>query len=251
MGRQSARPETVGGEVHGCFATTHWSLVLSAGQANAPQADAALEELCRTYWPPLYAYLRRRGYSSEDAQDLTQEFFRRLLEKHYLRLADQERGRFRTFLLTSLQHFLVNEWKRGQAKKRGGAGATIPWQASGAEAAYRCESLSQFSPEVVFDKAWAVTLLESALAEMRLEYSNAGKGDLFEALKGFVWGEGVAVPYREAADQLGVTEGALKVAVHRLRFRFREKLRARVADTVTNPGEIDAELRHLVTVLSA
>jgi RNA polymerase sigma-70 factor (ECF subfamily) len=248
-GQHTHHENAVGGD-HGWFATTHWSVVLLAGQANASDADAALEELCRTYWQPLYAYVHSRGYSPEDAQDLTQEFFRRLLEKQYLRLANRERGKFRTFLLASLKHFLVNEWERGLAEKRGGGRPRISWEASGAEAAYRSEALSHFTPEVAFDKAWAVSLLERTLAEMRMEYSTAGKGKLFEDLKEFVWGEGGTGSYQEAARQFGLTEGALKVAVHRLRFRFRERLRARVADTVTSREEVDAELRHLVAVLS-
>jgi RNA polymerase sigma factor (sigma-70 family) len=233
----------------GQFNTTHWSLVLLAGQTQVPQAAAALDKLCGTYWFPLYAYVRRAGHSPEDAQDLTQEFFARLLEKKYLQLADRERGRFRSFLLKSLQHFLVNDWVRGQAQKRGSGQKVFSLDEAAAEQSYQQQSADQLSPESLFDKRWAITLLERAMNRLGTDYAAAGKREFFEQLKGLLLTEGSAESYRQLAEPLGTSEGAVKVAVHRLRQRFREAVRAEIAQTVATPAEVDEELRCLMAAL--
>ena len=232
------------------FQTTLWSVVLAAGAAERTGAREALEKLCRCYWPPLYAYIRRRGYGPEDAEDLTQEFFQRLLEKDYLRLADQKRGRFRTFLLTSMQHFLINEWERQSALKRGGGQAQISWDRDAAEAFYLSEKSDQLSPEKIFERRWAVSLLEQVLSKLRQEYTRAGKAQLFDGLKDFLWGDTENASYAELAKGLAATEGALRVAMHRLRHRYRELLRAEIANTVADASEIEDEIRHLFEALA-
>ena len=214
-------------------------------------AQEALETLCRTYWYPLYVYVRRQGQSPHDAQDLTQEFFARLLEKKYLRLADPDRGKFRAFLLKSLKHFLVNEWEKARTQKRGGGQCVIPLDAEIVERRYAAEPMQALTLDQVYEKRWAVTLIEAALAGLRENYAAAGRLPVFEALKGFIWGDRPAVSYAEAAGQLGLTEGSIKVAVHRLRGRYRELLRAEIAKTVGTPGEVDEELQHLIAVLIA
>jgi RNA polymerase sigma factor (sigma-70 family) len=235
----------------GQFNTTQWSMVLLAGQSHAPHASAALERLCRTYWQPLYAYVRRQGKSPHDAQDLTQEFFARLLEKKYLKLASQERGRFRSFLLKSLQHFLVNEWVRGQAQKRGGGRTIYSLDEDAAERSYLQQAPDQLSPESLYDKRWAMTLLERAMERLGADYDTSGKRALFDQLKPLLLTESSGEAYRQLAGPLGMNEGAVKVAVHRLRQRFRGVVRAEVAETVATPDEIDEELRCLMAALSA
>jgi len=232
------------------FTTTHWSVVLLAGQTDSPQATEALERLCRTYWYPLYAYVRRQGYSPEDAQDLTQEFFARLLEKNYFAKADRDRGKFRTFLLGSLKNFLVNEWKRAGRLKRGGGVEFLFIDANVAEDRYATESANESNPDAAYEQLWAVTLIEQVLTRLRQEFKAADKARLFEELKGFIWGDKSTVSYAEIAGHLNLTEGTVKVAVHRLRQRFRELLRAEVAHTVVRPEDIDGELRHLISVAS-
>jgi len=233
------------------FATTHWSVVLTAGQSELPEAAEALEKLCRAYWYPLYVYVRRQGQSPHDAQDLTQEFFARLLEKKYLRLADPDRGKFRAFLLKSLKHFLVNEWEKARALKRGGGQVVIPLDAELAESRYAAEPTQAMTLDEVYEKRWAVTLIEAVLAGLRENYAASGRLPVFETLKGFIWGELTTLSYAEVAPQLGLTEGAVKVAVHRLRGRYRERLRAEVGKTVATPGEVNEELQHLIAVLTA
>ncbi len=191
----------------GQFNTTHWSVVLLAGESAAPHADAALDKLCGTYWYPLYAYVRRAGHSPEDAQDLTQEFFARLLEKNYLKLASQERGRFRSFLLKSLQHFLVNEWVRGQAQKRGGGQKLLSLDEEAGERSYLQEPAEQLPPESLYDKRWAMTLLDRAMEQLRVDYAAAGKRELFDPLKSLLLSEGSAQVYGELAGPLGLSEG--------------------------------------------
>lgn len=226
-------------------------MVLAAGKDTSAQSDAALGKLCETYWYPLYAYVRRQGKTPEDAEDLTQEFFARLLEKKYLRLADSERGKFRAFLLKSLKHFLVNEWEKARTQKRGGGQCAIPLDAEIAESRYAAEPIQALTLDEVYEKRWALTLIETVLAHLRDSYQTGGRLPLFEALKGFIWGDQSALSYPEVASQLELTEGALKVAIHRLRGRYRELLRAEIARTVATPGEVDEELRHLAAVLSA
>ena len=221
-----------------------------AGQADSPQSTEALEKLCRTYWYPLYVYVRRQGNSPEDAQDLTQDFFSRLLEKNYFAKADRDRGKFRTFLLRSMKNFLVNEWKRAGRLKRGGDLAFLSFDANVAEDRYAAEPANESNPDAAYEQRWAVTLIEHVLATLRREYSAADKARLFEELKGSIWGDNSTASYAEIAAQLNLTEGTVKVAVHRLRQRFRELLRAEVAHTVARPEDIDGELRHLIAVVS-
>ena len=223
--------------------------MLAAGHDSVPGAQAALEKLCRTYWFPLYAFARRQGNSPEDAQDLTQDFFSRLLEKNYLATVHPDRGKFRTFLLKSLKNFLVNEWKRAGRLKRGGGVEFLSIDTNEAEERYAAEVPDKFNPDAEYETQWAVTLIEQVLTTLRQEFDAADKGRLFEELKGFIWGDKTIASYAAIAGQLNLTEGTVKVAVHRLRRRFRELLRAEVANTVARPEEIDVELRHLISVL--
>jgi RNA polymerase sigma factor (sigma-70 family) len=232
------------------FATTHWSMVLAAGHSSGPGAQEALEKLCRGYWYPLYVYVRRQVQNPHDAQDLTQEFFARLLEKKYLRLADPDRGKFRGFLLKSLKHFLVNEWEKARTQKRGGRHSFIHLDADIAESRYAAEPIQTLTLDQVYEKRWAVTLIEVVLARLRETYATTDRLPIFEALKAFIWGEQTTLCYAEVAPQLGLSEGAIKVAVYRLRARYRELLRAEIAQTVATPGEVDEELQHLISVLT-
>jgi len=235
----------------GQFNTTHWSLVLLAGQADSPRAEAALETLCRTYWYPLYAFVRRQGHAPHDAQDLTQEFFARLLENGKLQLADRERGRFRSFLLASLKHFLVNEWVRGQAQKRGGGQKVFSLDEEAAERIYQQEPGGQVPAENLYDKRWAMTLLERAMERLGADYAKAGKRALFDQLRPLLLAEASNDTYRELAASLVMSEGAVKVALHRLRHRFRDTVREEVAETVATPADVDEELRCLMASMTA
>ena len=232
----------------GVFSTTHWSVVLQAGNADSPDAQAALESLCRTYWYPLYVFVRRKGHSHEAAQDLTQEFFARFLKKNYVGLADQSRGKFRTFLLRSLEHFLINEWKKTQSVIHGGAVKIISWDEHEAEQRYLMERADGDTPDKLYEKRWAMSLLEKVMERLRADFVNE-KSDLFEALKPTVWGEPTDSSYQEIASRLGMAEGAVKVAAHRMRQRYRELLRNEVAQTVATAAEVDEELRYLAGVL--
>jgi len=232
------------------FATTRWSVVVAAGDTPSPESAAALETLCRAYWFPLYAYVRRQGSSPEEAQDLTQEFFARLLDKKYVGHANPEAGKFRTFLLTSLKHFLVSEWRKTERQKRGGGQVLIPWDADAAEKCYAAEPPGELTSEKIYEKRWAIALMERVLARLRDDYHAADKDRLFEQLKHCVWGDESPKPYAEIATDLGLTEGAVKTSVHRLCQRCRELLRAEIAQTVARPEEIDDELRHLIEVFS-
>ncbi len=220
-----------------------------AGQSQARQAGEALENLCRTYWSPIYAYVRRQGHRPHDAQDLTQEFFARLLEKKFYKFASQERGRFRSFLLKSLQHFLVNEWVRGQAQKRGGGQKVLSLDEEEAERSYLQATGDQLVPESLYDKRWALALLQRAMERLGADYAASGKRELFDRLQPLLLAEGSGASYRELAPLLELTEGAIKVAVHRLRKRLGEVVRAEVAKTVDSPEEVDAELRYLMSAL--
>jgi RNA polymerase sigma factor (sigma-70 family) len=237
------------GDLKSSFATTHWSIVLEAGQESSPKAAQALERLCRAYWYPLYAYIRRQGHGSHDAQDLAQEFFARLLESKGLRLADRSRGRFRTFLLTSLQHFLINEWHKTNREKRGRSQRFLSLDEEKAESRFASEPVVEQPPDSLYDRGWAAILLERAMAALGAEFAQSGKKDLFERLKVFVWGEKNALSYAAMGEQLGLSEGAVKVAVHRLRQRYGELLRAEIAQTVATPVEVEEELRYLVSVI--
>jgi RNA polymerase sigma factor (sigma-70 family) len=232
------------------FVTTHWSVVLTAGSGNTDGAREAVARLCQTYWHPLYAYVRRVGHSPHDAQDLTQEFFARLLEKNYLAGADESRGRFRSFLLASLKHFLANEWHKAHAQKRGGGQIPIPIDMASAETSIGFEPADTTTAEKIYERRWALTLLESVLRRLRGEYVRDGKQKLFEQLKPTLTEASRSVAYAEIARRLDTTEGAVKVAVHRLRQRYREVLRAEIAETVAEPAEVDDELRNLFAALA-
>jgi len=232
------------------FVTTHWSVVLAAGHNDTPRAQAALERLCRAYWYPLYAYVRRRGHSPEDAQDLTQEFFARLLARNWLGSADPGKGRFRTFLLTALKHFLADEWDRLKAQKRGGGQRALPLDVETAESRFQLEPADPLTAEKVYERRWAQTLLETVFEELRQAYAAEGKADLFAELKGSLVQARAAVPYADLAARLNLSEGAVRVAVHRLRRRYRELLRAEIAHTVAEPGEVEEELRYLFRALA-
>jgi RNA polymerase sigma-70 factor (ECF subfamily) len=232
----------------GDFTTTHWTVVRQAS-GNSPQAVAALETLARAYWYPLYAYVRRKGHNPHDAQDLTQAFFARLLEHGYLQNADRNQGRFRTFLLSSLKNFLINEWKRENRERRGGGQKLLSMDEETAETRFASEPFVEQPPDSLYDRGWAATLLELAMTALRAEFEQSGKLELFERLKVFVWGDKSALSYVEMAVQLNTTEGAVKVSVHRLRQRYGELLRAEVAHTVSTPEEVNEELRYLVSVI--
>ncbi len=232
------------------FATTHWSLVdaAKADELSQTRAREALEELCRSYWYPLYAFVRSRGYSAVDAQDLTQAFFAGIIETCGLNSADRERGRFRSYLLGAMKHFLTNEWHRAQTQKRGGQVQFIEWDALDPEARYAEASEQSDNPEHLFDREWALQSIAWALQELRDEMEKAGKGEQFEALKGSLTGED-ELPREEIAARLNMSEGAVKVAVHRLRGRYRNLLRAAIAETVSNEADLEDEMRYLVAVL--
>jgi RNA polymerase sigma-70 factor (ECF subfamily) len=232
------------------FATTHWSVVLTAGRTDTVRAEGALARLCQTYWYPLYAYVRRRGYSAEDAQDLTQEFFARLLERQSLASADPNRGRFRSFMLGVMNHFLADEWNRARAQKRGGGATMLPLQFDTAETRYGHEPVDQTTPEQNYERRWAMALLAEVLRRLGEEYKEEGRAELFAELNPCLVGERMAQPYAELAARLGVNEGTIKTAVHRLRQRYRQLLREEIAHTVAEPGEVEAEMRHLFMVLS-
>jgi RNA polymerase sigma factor (sigma-70 family) len=231
------------------FVTTHWSVVVTAAGKNTADARHALEKLCQTYWYPLYAYVRRRGFSPPDAEDLTQGFFARFLAHQWVADADREKGRFRTFLLSALNHFLANEWDRARAQKRGGGVPTVPLEPGAAETRYSREPADNTTPEQHFEQRWALTLLETVTSRLQAEYEQAGKRDLFAALNPCLVGDRTTQPYQELAKTLDLSEGAIKSAVHRLRQRYRQVLREEIANTVAGPGEVEEELRHLIAVL--
>ncbi len=231
------------------FTATHWSVVLAAGQGSSSQAQTALSQLCQTYWYPLYAFVRRNGYDAQEAQDLTQEFFARMLEKNYLADVQPQKGKFRSFLLASLKHFLANEWDRRQTIKRGGGLNHISWDSLTAEERYRLEPSHDDTAERIFERRWALTLLEQTLARLRHDLELAGKAALFDKLKGFLTGERAGPSYAELGQELKVSEGAVKVIVHRLRQRYRDLLRQEIAHTVGRAEDGEAELAELLAAL--
>ena len=239
------------GSMHrgGTFPTTHWSVVLVAAQVGTLQADQALTKLCETYWYPLYAFARREGCSPHDAEDLTQGFFLHLLEKNAFAAADLARGRFRTFLLTAIRNFQINEWHRRHAKKREGGYVLKPLDADTAETRYAAEPADNTSPERLYDRNWAWALLGRVLTRLRANEEAAGRGALFERLKPTLMGERLTLSYGELAAGLKTTEEALRMAAVRLRRRFRRMLREEIAPTVARPEEIDDEIRHLFASL--
>jgi len=231
------------------FSTTHWSVVLSAGGNDSPQAEAALASLCRAYWYPLYAYVRRQGHGFEDAQDLTQAFFARLLDRGSLRLADRNRGRFRSFLLTSLKHFLIHEWNKANCVKRGGGRPIISLDAEKTETRFQAEPADNRSPDKAFERRWATVLLDQVLDQLQREFATTEHTQVFEELKSSLIGEESESTYAEIGQRLGMTEGNVKVTVHRLKRRYRELLRAEIAKTVEGPEAIDEEIRELFAAL--
>jgi RNA polymerase sigma-70 factor (ECF subfamily) len=227
------------------FATTHWTVVLAAGRASTPQADGALEELCRTYWYPLYAYVRRRGRTKEDAEDLTQAFFVRFLAKNYLGGLRADRGRFRAFLLASLKHFLANEWDKEQCRKRGGQEAhlSLDWQT--ADTQFQLAATAEPSPDRAFDREWAIALLARVIERLRTECEAEGRGRQFAELKAFLTAGRGALSHAAAGQALGIEAGAARVAVHRLRKRYRQLLRDEIAQTLADPAQVDEEMSTL------
>jgi RNA polymerase sigma factor (sigma-70 family) len=231
------------------FATTRWSVVMTARGDGGTASSAALETLCGAYWYPLYAFVRRLGHGPHDAQDLTQEFFARLLEKEWLGGVVRERGRFRTFLITALRRFLANEWDRARAEKRGGGHAVLSLDADTAEARYAIEPATAAPADQIYERRWALTLLEQAMSRLREEYERQGQERAFALLKEYLTAERHSIPYAEVAAVLGTSTGAARVAVHRLRKRFREVFREAIADTVAQPAEVDEEVRYIISVL--
>jgi RNA polymerase sigma factor (sigma-70 family) len=233
------------------FCTTRWSVVLAAGEVALPQAAVALETLCRTYWYPLYAHLRRGGRSHEDAQDLTQSFFASLLENQRLRRVHPEKGKFRSFLLASLKHFLANDWDKVRALKRGGQFTFVPLDDEAVRERFQREPADAGAPDRAFEQSWAATLLESVLGQLRDEYARDGKTALFEAVQVYLSGDRSGPPYAEVGTRLHLGESGVKMAVLRLRRRFGELLRAEIAHTVSKPEEIDDEIRCLFAAVRA
>lgn len=233
------------------FAATHWSLVLAAGRDSTPAARAALEKLCRTYWPPLYSFVRRSGHAPADAQDLTQGFFLQLLQRDFLDGVDPRKGKFRSFLLASLRHYLSNERDRDRAQKRGGGLAPVSIDAQDAEGRYLHEPADPLTPEKLYERRWALTVLDQALARLQNEYAASGRGAIFEKLKGELTNTAERPPHAEIGRDLGLTPGAVKVAAHRLRQRFGEMLRAEIAETVARPEDIEEEIQHLFQALGS
>jgi RNA polymerase sigma-70 factor (ECF subfamily) len=231
------------------FATTSWTTVLAAQGAPSTEARAALEVLCAVYWYPLYTFVRRQGHDAEEAQDLTQAYFVELLEKGYLADYDPARGRFRSFLKVSVKNFLSKERDKAQTWKRGGRTRTFSLEAQDAEGRYRYEPVDRLTPEEVFERRWALTVLERALGRLREEQAEANRAREFERLEGFLSGQGEKVSYRELAAELGTSENALRTTVHRLRRRFASLLREEVGGTVSSQQQVDEELKHLLGVV--
>lgn len=244
-------PETTGTQPsHSpAFVTTHWSVVLTAGCTDTTRAHDALAKLCQAYWHPLYAYVRRRGYTPEDAQDLTQGFFAHLLARHAVATVHPDKGRFRSFLLASLNHFLSDEWDKARAQKRD-AGKTVSFDTQSAETWLNQLPAQILSPEQAFERRWALSLLEQVYCKLEEDHRQAGKAELFATLRMTLAGPGHAAPYAELAQQLSLSEAAVKVTVHRLRQRYRALLRETIAETVNTRDEVEDELRHLIRILA-
>ncbi len=230
------------------FATTHWTMVIAAG-GQSSQAAEALAELCQIYWFPLYAYVRRRGHDPDESKDLTQAFFAKLLEKNYLEVAQPERGRFRAFLITAFKHFLLNEWQREQAQKRGGGQRPLSLDYEHGESRYRLEPADTQTPETLYERQWVLTLLDQVLSGLRAEFERSGKLREFECLKPLITARSDQLTSTDAAAELGISPGAVKSASHRLRLRYRELLRTHIARTVDGPDEVEAELQQLFVAL--
>jgi RNA polymerase sigma factor (sigma-70 family) len=230
------------------FPNTRWSVVLAVTQRPSPESAVALETLCRAYWYPLYAYVRRCGQTPQDAQDLTQEFFCRLIEKHWFNLANPEKGRLRTFLIVALKNFMAKEWRRSSAQRRGGGRAQVQLDTTVAESRYAVDG-SSLAADETYDQQWALTLLDLTVNRLRAESAAAGKPGDFEVLKSCLMAERGAIDYAGVARGLGLNEGAARVAVHRLRKRFREVFREEISQTLADGADLDGELRHLAAAL--
>ena len=231
------------------FQTTRWTLVLAVRDTTSPDAAAALSTLCETYWYPVYAFIRRSGKDGEQAKDLTQAFFTRVLEKDYFGQARQERGRFRSFLLSSVRHFLSNQRDWDQAQKRGGSHTHLSLEFDDGERTYQIEPVDPDTPEKLYERRWALAAIEGAITRVRKKYEDGGKVDLFNRLRPFLTGD-EPQSYSELAASVGVTEGSLRVAVHRMRQQFAASLREIIADTVEGPDEVDDELRELMKAVA-
>jgi RNA polymerase sigma-70 factor (ECF subfamily) len=231
------------------FVTTHWSVVLAARDGDSPGASEALNDLCRAYWPPLYSYIRRQGHGVVEAQDLTQEFFARLLERDYLARLDQQRGKFRSFLLAFVKHFLSEQREKAGAQKRGGGKALLSLDAGEGEEGYLSEPADELTPEQIFERRWVQTLLQRAFDRLAVEYAMADKSALFEALKDFQPRQPGSLTFAQIGARLGTTEAAVKSAMQRMRQRHREILRAEIAQTVTSAKEVEEEVRHMRKVM--
>jgi RNA polymerase sigma-70 factor (ECF subfamily) len=234
---------------HRQFASTHWSIVLDAGRESSPTSEQALAELCETYWYPLYAFVRRQGYVAADAQDLTQGFFLRLLEKRDFANVDRAKGRFRSFLLASLKHFLINEWDKARAAKRGGGRPKLSLEFDAAESRYSLEPRHEQTAEALFDREWALTMLDQVGSRLAEERDRDDRREQFEQLEVYLTGDSTSSSYRETAERLRMTEGGVKAAVHRLRRRFRELLREQIGQTVATEADIDEEVCALFEAL--
>jgi len=232
------------------FASTHWSTVLAAGDSASPASHEALEKLCRAYWYPLYAFVRRKGHAPEEARDLTQAFFERFLAKHYLKDVVREKGRFRSFLLLACKRFLCDQFDRATAAKRGGGVSFIPLDALDAEAQFNEQALSSLSPEAVFDRGWAEAMVQGSLQRLRAEFEAAGNGSPFHEIKRYLSRPADRAAYSAAGERLGMSADAVAMAVMRLRRRYRALVRAEVANTVATPAEIDDEMRYLIQLLT-
>ena len=231
------------------FAATRWSVVLAAGEATGSQRRQALEELARVYWFPLYSFIRRRGHEAAEAEDLTQGFFAHLLEKNALAKVDRDLGKFRSFLLASLQNYMSDEWDKSRRLKRGGGQKVVALDALDAEGRYHAGQADEMSPERLFAQRWALTVLEQVMGRLQREYAGRGQAGLFEALKGCIAGSAEVLSRAEIARQLSMTEGAVKMAAHRMRRQYREILRDEIGQTVANPEMIDEEIRFLMDSL--
>ena len=237
-------------EPGGPFTTTHWSLVLTAYASDTTTAAVALNKLCQSYWYPVYAFIRRKGHAPEECRDLTQEFFAELLDKEIFRAADRERGRFRSFLLAAVKNFLSHQWEKARAKKRGGEYVFVSLDAQEAEGHYSLEPADPVTPEQLFDRRWALTILEQTFMRLRGEYVTAGKGKLLNALQPCLSGDDTSRSYAEIGAELNLTEGAARVAAHRMRSRYSELLRTEISKTLASPADVEAELAALRASLS-
>jgi RNA polymerase sigma-70 factor (ECF subfamily) len=232
------------------FTTTHWSVILKAGDGESPDALEALERLCRTYWYPLYAFVRRSGHDPETARDLTQSFFERIIEKNYLKQVDRSKGRFRSFLLVALKHFLANEWDRRHTSRRGGQYRFVALDGDWIQACERQDATMALTPERLYERRWALLVLDTVKRKLVAESTAAGKGEVFEALRIYLTGESDKAPYADVATRLNMSPDAVRKAVERLRRRYGDLLREEIAHTVGHPSEIEDEIRHLRQVLS-